>query len=412
MTEPRAPYRPRELANRVLAALESQPVVVVTGLRQAGKTTFLQNETAFSGRRYLTLDDFATQEAAEREPEALLAGDDPITIDEIQRSPKLLLAIKRAVDRRRRPGRFLLSGSANLALLRGVSESLAGRATYFTLHPLTRREIHQRTAEMPFLVRFLAAPALSPSAGGHALAEEEILDGGMPPVVLGIPGSRDIWHLGYEQTYLQRDLRELAQLLDLISFRNLMRLAALRSGRLLNQSELGRDARLSASTTGRYLGLLETSFLVQRVPPYLRSRASRLIKTPKLYFTDSGIAAHLASVEEISPTSDEPLRGALFETYVLQNLSSLLGAHLPKAELAYWSVQGRSEVDFVVSSGRGAVAIEVKAASRFGDRDLAGLKAFAASTPGVRAGVLAYNGEEARVIGENLYAIPLGLLLS
>ena len=148
-------YRPREISTLVQDALGSLPVVVLTGLRQAGKTTFLLQDPIFQGRRYLTLDDFATLEAARRDPEALLAGEEPLTIDEVQRSPDLLLAVKREVDLRRSPGRFLLSGSANLALLDGVSDSLAGRALYLTLHPFTSRERTGRTGEPPFLIRFM-----------------------------------------------------------------------------------------------------------------------------------------------------------------------------------------------------------------------------------------------------------------
>jgi len=404
--------RPREITPLLREALGTLPVVVVTGLRQAGKTTLLATDPTFAGRHYLTLDDLATLEAAERDPEALIAGDEPVTVDEVQRSPGLLLAVKRAVDRRREPGRFLLSGSANLALLGGVSESLAGRALYLTLHPFTRRERLGRTAEPPFLVRFLAEPKLPVSSEAEPLSADEILAGGLPPVALGDVANRGLWFLGYEQTYLERDLRALSQVADLVAFRNLMRLAALRTGQLLNQSELARDARLPVSTVARYLGLLEAAFVVARLGPHLRSRATRLLKAPKIFVSDSGLAAHLVGATDLSPEADEPMRGALLETYVHQNLAGILDAHLPQARLDYWSLQGRHEVDFVVSQGPRAVAIEVKAAARIGDRDLAGLKALKAKTPGVRAGIVAYNGTEALRLGDDLYAIPLGRLLS
>lgn len=407
-----APFHPRELTRLVREALETLPVVVVSGLRQAGKTTFLRSEPALAGRRYVSLDDFATLEAARRQPEALVGGDDEVTIDEAQRCPELLLAIKREVDRRRRPGRFLLSGSANLALLGTVSESLAGRALYLTLHPLTRRERTGRLEEPPFLVRFLAEPGLPRRVDAGPVSGDEVLAGGMPPVALGEARRPALWFLGYEQTYVERDVRDLAQVADLVAFRNVLRLAALRTGQLLNQSELARDAKLPATTVGRYLGLLETSFVLHRLPAYLHTRSSRLIKSPKLYCTDSGLAAHLTGVSELAPSADERLRGPLFETFVLQNLAGILGAHLPQAEIAFWNVQGRHEVDFVISSGRRAIAIEVKAATRFGDRDLASLRALAEGSRGLAAGILAYNGREAVQLGERLYAVPLGLLLS
>jgi predicted AAA+ superfamily ATPase len=324
------------------------------------------------------------------------------------------MQIKRVVDRRRRPGQFLLSGSANFSLLKGVSETLAGRAIYLTLHPFSRREIAERTKEPPFLASFLEHQQLPRGVSVEPLAEQEILTGGMPSVALGEVKKREIWFTGYVQTYLERDVRDLSQVADLVSFRHLMRLAAFRTGGILKQSELARDAKLSSSTTTRYLNLLETSFIIHRLPPSLRSRAARLIKSPKLYFADSGVAAHLASVDSLDAAGDEPMRGALFETYVAQNLSSIIEAHLPGAELGFWHVQGRHEVDFVVSVSRGRVSIgiEVKAASRFYEHDLAGLRAFADKTRGVQALILATNGREAAQLDKDLFVIPLGLLLS
>jgi hypothetical protein len=404
-------YLQRELASLVRRALAALPVVVITGLRQAGKTTFLQQDTAFAGRRYLTLDDYATLEAARREPEALLGKGEPVTIDEAQRCPELLLAVKRAVDRRRTPGRFVLSGSANLALMEGVSESLAGRALYLTLHPFSRRE-RLGSTEPPFLTAFLTEPRLPSQPRFRPVTNEEVLAGGLPPVVTGEAPDPALWFLGYEQTYLERDLRDLSQVADLVAFRNLLRLAAFRTAQILNQSEMARDAKLPASTVARYLGLLETSFVLHRLGPYLRSRTTRLIKSPRLFLSDSGLAAHLTTTKDLAPTADEPLRGALFETWVHQNLRALLDAHLPEAELAFWSVQGRYEVDFVITHGRRSVAVEVKAGSRFSRKALSGLEAFLARTPEAAAGVLAYNGEEAVALGDRLYAVPVGLLLS
>jgi uncharacterized protein len=405
-------YHPRELSRLVRDALDSLPVVVVTGLRQAGKTTFLQNDAALRGRRYLTLDDFATVEAARREPEALVAGEEPVTIDEVQRCPELLPAIKRAVDKARAPGRFLLSGSANLALLKGVGESLAGRALYLTLRPFSLRERLGQTEGAPFLVRFLDRPELPPQRGCAPVGDEAVLEGGMPPIVLGEAASRELWLMGYEQTYLERDVRDLAQVADLISFRQVLRLAVLRTAQILNASELARDAKLPASTVSRYLGLLETSFVLDRLEPYLRNRTTRLIKSPKMFVTDSALAAHLAGVSDLSDSSGEPLRGALYETFVHQNLAAILNAHAPRAQVAFWNVQGRHEVDFVITTPRHTVAVEVKAGSRFGNRDLRGLAAFKARNPECRAGVLAYNGSEAVALDDDLFAVPLGLLLS
>ena len=358
----------------------------------------------------MTLDDFAALEAARLDPESLVHGQEPVTIDEVQRCPELLVAIKRAVDEQRTPGRFVLSGSANLSLLKGVSESLAGRAISLTLGPFSRRERLGATQE-PFLVTFLKESRLPPSASS-ALTDREVLHGGMPAIVVGENVDRDLWLLAYEQTYLERDVRDLTQVADLVTFRTLLRLAAARTGQILNQSEIARDARLPVSTAVRYLGLLEASFVVDRLPPYIRSRMTRLLKSPKIFLTDSALASHLTSTSDIGVAADEPLRGALYETFVHQNLAGILGAHLPDAELGFWSVQGRHEVDFVISHKRRCIAVEVKAASRFRERDLAGLRAFREKTPGAPVGILAYNGAEAFAPEKGLFVIPLGLLLS
>ena len=402
-------YLSREITPRLERALRRVPVVVLSGLRQTGKSTLLQNEAGLArGHTYRTLDDFATLAAARVNPESLLEG--AAILDEVQRCPELLVTLKRSVDEQRRPGRFILSGSANLALLGHVSETLAGRASYFTLHPMTRREQRKATGHEPFLVKFLGSPAL-PSGKADPVTEREVLRGGLPPACLGPAEGVAEWFRGYAQTYVERDVRQLSQITDLVAFRTLAQLAALRTGQVLVISTLARDAKLNAVTAGRYIDLLEASFLIRRLPPFLKNRSSRLVKSPKLHFTDSGLAAHLAGITTLEPGRDDLLRGALFETYVAQNLAALLEAHLPEAQMCYWHEQGRHEVDFVIEAGRRVFALEVKAATRWSESDLSGLRAFLERTPACVAAVLAYNGKEAVKLDGRLFAIPLGQLM-
>lgn len=410
-------YRERDISPALLDALADMPVVVVTGMRQVGKSTLLQRLSRIQDRRYVSLDDFAHLEAARRNPEAFLRGDQPITVDEAQKCPELLSVIKQMVDRDRIPGRFLLSGSANFALLRGITESLAGRAVYLTLYPFNRREIAGAVSDEPFLVRFFRSPEIAERLSVRPLDPSEVVLGGMPTVCLGDVRNPALWFKGYEQTYLERDVRELSQVADLIAFRNLLLLTALRTGQLLKPSELARDAKLNTATASRYLGLMEASCVIRRIGPYLANRASRLIKSPKLYLSDSGLACYLTGIDSLDaavnePAVSEPLRGAMFETYVAQNLSGILEACWPRARLLFWNVQGRHEVDFIIEVGRDTLAIEVKAASRWNDRDLSGLRAFLSATPRCRAAILAHNGTEAVRLDDRIWAIPLGLLLS
>lgn len=402
-------YYERDIASAVSAALHDMPVTVITGMRQTGKSTFLQNNRGLKTRRYVSLDDFAQLEAAKSDPDGFVRSDEPMTIDEVQKCPELLTSIKRFVDKKRRPGQFLLSGSANLAMMKGVSESLAGRAVYFTLHPFSRREIAGAAAEPPFLKKFFAKQELSITGTQDTIKTEDVLQGGMPSVCLGEIKNRSLWFKGFEQTYLERDVRELSQVGNIISFRNLLHLTAMRTGQLLSPSQLGRDAKLNAVTTSRYLSLFEASFIIRRISPYLKNKASRLIKSSKLYVSDSGLACYLSGV---GSGETGLLKGAMFETYVAQNLSGIIDTRWSEARIFFWHVQGRYEVDFVIEADNRCLAIEVKSAARWNDKDLAGLSAFLSATPHCVAAVLAYNGTEMVKLGDRLWAVPLGLLLS
>jgi len=405
-------YFERDLAPNVFEALSQIPVVVITGMRQTGKTTFLQKQRGFEERRYVTFDDFAQLAAARTDPDLFVASDEPLTIDEAHKCPEVLIAIKRAVDRKRIPGKFLLSGSANFLLLKGIRESLAGRSIYFEMYPFSRREIAGRTAQEPFLQRFFKTFEFPKIKNQTPVQPEDVLNGGMPMICLGETKNRFLWFKGYEQTYLERDIRDISQIENLIAFRNLLHLTALRTGQLLSPSQLGRDAKLSAATTSRYLSLFGTSFIVTRLAPYLRNKATRLIKSPKLYMSDSGLASYLTGTEAINFISPEPLVGALFETYIAQNLLSIINARWAEARLYFWNVQGRYEVDFVVESGRNCLAVEIKSTARWEDRDLYGLKAFLSTTPHCKAAILGYNGTDAVRLGEKLWALPISLILS
>jgi predicted AAA+ superfamily ATPase len=310
------------------------------------------------------------------------------------------------------PGRFLLSGSANFSLLKGVSESLAGRAIYLEMSPFSRREIFRATKGDPFLLSFFRNPALPRETRlPKPIPPGEILRGGMPRVALGRIRKPSTWFTGYEQTYIERDVRQLSQVADLISFRRAVRLAALRTAKILKISELARDTQLPVATLSRYLGIMESSCLVRRLPPFLDNPVSRLVKSPKLFFNDAGLAAHLAGVHDLSPIADSLLRGPLYETYFLQNIEGILSSRWPEGTVHYWNVQGRHEVDFVIAAGRDCLAIEVKAATRWSESDLAGLRAFLAGTPRCRGAILAYGGRDSVPLGDRLSALPMASVL-
>ena len=381
------------------------PAVVVTGARQTGKSTLAQELTP-GKRRFFSLDDLDPQEQARRDPEALLGGHQPVTIDEVQREPDLLRTVKRAIDRQRRPGRFLLTGSANLLLMRQVSESLAGRASYLTLWPMTRREqqglgrgglweelLQARDEDWPELV---AAEPGQPE-DWRSLARR----GGFPSPALHLESDREraIWFDGYVRTYLERDLQALSSISALPDFRRVMRAACLRLGQLLNQSELGRDVALPQPTVHRYLNLLETSYLLVRLPAYAVNRTKRLIKSPKVYWGDTGVAQHLSL--EAGP------RGAHLENLVLNDLLAWRDTRLDGAEVFYWRTTIGEEVDFVIEVGDRLLPIEVKATARPRLRDTAHLRTFRAEYgERSRAGLLLHDGELLDWIAPDVLAAP------
>jgi predicted AAA+ superfamily ATPase len=405
-------YHPRDITQAVDKALENMPVVVVTGMRQTGKTTFLCSQPALSDREYVSFDDFAQLEAAKSDPDGFINRDQPLTIDEAHKCPEIFGAIKRAVDKRRIPGQFLLSGSANFSILKNITESLAGRSVYLPIHPFNRREVHRQTTPGPFIKDFFKNPAAGYKSAGKPVRPEEVALGSMPTVCLRQVKDPVIWFRGYEQTYLERDVRELSRIGDLTTLRTLLRLTSLRTGQLLSPSQLGRDAKLSATTTSRYLSLFEASFLINRLPPYLGNRSSRLIKSPKLYLNDAGLASYLAGLELSDSIRNDPFYGAILETYVAQNLHSILSARWPDASLYFWALQGRHEVDFVIEAGRSCLALEIKSAARWQEKDLAGLKAFLKVTPHCKGGILCHNGENGVQLGQRLWALPTHIVLS
>jgi predicted AAA+ superfamily ATPase len=396
---------PRLVSRSLADRLRVMPAVVVTGARQTGKSTLVQ-ELAPGARRYSSLDDLDVIDAARRDPEALVGGTQPVTLDEIQREPDVLHAVKRAIDRRRTAGRFLLTGSANLLLMRQVGESLAGRASYLTLWPMTRRE-QLGLGRCGVWEEILAAPdeewleLLSGEADESADWRAAARRGGFPtPAVhLRTAEERAIWFDGYTRTYLERDLQDLSAVASLPDFRRLMGATCLRLGQLVNQTELGRDIAVPQPTVHRYLNLLETSYLLVRLPAYAVNRTKRLIKSPKVYWGDTGVALHLAGEAEPG--------GAYLENLVLLDLLAWRDARVERAEVCYWRSTIGEEVDLVVETGGRLLPIEVKASGRPRLADAAHLRIFRAEYgKRARAGLLLHTGRTLEWLAPDVLAAP------
>ena len=398
--------KPRHVAPALARRLGFMPAVVVTGARQTGKSTLAEALTP-GKRRYVSLDDLDVAGLAHRDPEALVRGTTPLTLDEVQREPNLLIAVKKAIDEgKRRPGQFLLTGSANLLLMRAVSESLAGRALYLTLWPMTRRE-QLGLGRCGLWEELFAADdadwldALSGSGPGpedwKALAKR----GGFTTAALELtdPLERRHWFDGYTRTYLERDLQTLSSISALPDFRRLMQAVCLRLGQLLNQAEVARDVAIPQPTVHRYLNLLETSYLLVRVPAYAVNRTKRLVKSPKYYWGDVGLALNLAGHAEPE--------WAHLENLVLQDLLVWRDTRDERTELLYWRTSTGEEVDFVIETSKKLVPIEVKATSRPRLRDAANLIAFRKEYgEKSRAGLLLHTGSTTEWLAPGILAVP------
>lgn len=390
------------------------PVVVVAGARQTGKSTLVRHLD--STRRYLTLDDLDVLDHARRDPDSLLARP-PLTLDEVQRAPELLLAIKRRVDEQRRPGDYLLTGSAQFALMRNVADSLAGRAVYLDLNPFCPLEWLQAPhADALIDCLFDDDPDYtlwaSSTPGGNWM--EWVLRGGFAPALESANSeARALWFGGYVQTYLERDLRELSDVSSLPDFQRMMRIAAQRTGRLLNQAEVARDTGIAHATCHRYLNLLETGFQIARLKPFTANPTTALVKSAKLFWSDSGLASWLAGIHDGVALQQRADAGFWLEQAVFQTLQSWRATDPFRRRLSYWRTRGGDEVDFVLEDEQRCVAIEIKAGSRVGADDMRGLRRFADSqsraTKPVRCVVL-YGGRDIRFFGDHATAIPYAAL--
>lgn len=397
---------PRTLTAAVERMCRVMPVVVVTGARQTGKSTLVRRLLP-GDRTYLSLDELDVLAQAQRTPDDLVARDATLVLDEVQRAPDLLLAVKRAVDAERRPGRFVLTGSANLLLMRGVSESLAGRAGYLTLWPLSRREVKglgvagrwQELFDHPVEEW---AERLSRADAGASDFRDDARRGGypVPAIELASAEDREIWLDGYVRTYLERDLQELSSIDNLVDFRRLMRAVCLRLGNVINQSELGRDVGLPQPTVRRWLNLLETSYQFVPLPAYARNRTKRLIKSPKAYWCDTALALRLAGTREAA--------GAHLENMVLADLLVWRDASIvDRPEIFYWRTTRGDEVDFVVERSGQLVAIEVKAGGAARSGDARGVVTFREEYgDAVRGALILHAGDRVERLGRGIVAVP------
>ncbi len=411
MTAPNATLFPRFAADRVTTALKDTPVVMVNGPRQCGKTTLVREFTS-KNRTYITLDDDTVLESVRNDPSGFMRSLDMAIIDEVQRAPELLRAIKKSVDTDRRPGRFLLTGSADVLALPQVPESLAGRMETITLLPLGRSEILRKSST--FLEKALVGKvANSPEIFIGEDLVGAVLVGGYPEMLRRKEGKRRrAWARDYIKAIVERDIRDIADLDKLAQMPRLLQVLAHHSGQLTNFSQLGGQIGLDDKTTRKYIAILEHLFLVHRVEPWFQNQLKRLVKTPKLHFIDSGLLAVTVGATEERVAKDRSILGPILETFLFSEVMKQASWLDESCTLHYYRDKDQDEVDIVVESESGAiVGLEIKAGATVNAGDFRGLRKLSEATGrNFKLGLVLYDSENTVPFGEKMFAAPISCM--
>ncbi len=403
----------RTIEHAVHSAMADTPVVLLNGARQTGKTTLARVMAEKTGAEYFTLDDAATLALAASDPVGFIRNlQGPVVLDEIQKAPDLFPAIKIAVDRNRTPGRFLLTGSANVLTLPRLSESLAGRMEIIPLFPFSSGEL-AGTRERFVTRLFDGTIAKTKFTAMTQDLAARLTRGGYPEAVQRTDDDRrSAWFASYISTILQRDVRDLARVDALHQLPNLLKLLAARTAGLANLADIGRDAGLPHTTLTRYLALLETVFLVHRLPAWSTNMGKRLVKAPKLHLVDTGLACHLIGAQARRLHDDRALLGRMLETFVVGELRKQLSWIAPHASLYHFRTGGGSEVDVVLEQTDGSVAgVEVKGSATVTASDFVALQALRDQLgKRFRTGLVLYLGDRVIPFGEKLWLVPVPAL--
>jgi predicted AAA+ superfamily ATPase len=411
MSEP--PLYPRFAEASLVEALSDAPVVLIHGPRQCGKTTLAQEVGEPRGYVYFSFDDAVTLAAATSDPVGFVADlPERVVLDEVQRAPALFTAIKGAVDKDRRAGRFLLTGSANVLLVPKLADSLAGRMAILRLHPLAQCELAGRA---PKLLNALFEGKIKVRPYGRMGAElaVRIAAGGYPSALARASARRSAtWYRDYIETIVQRDVRDLARITSLDSLPRLLTMAAGQTARLLNVSDLAAPFQLTRPTIHAYMTLLERVFLLESLAPWHTNKLSRLIKTPKLHLGDTGVACALLGLDGEALYADRPTYGQMLETFVYQELRRQASFRDEDIRFHHFRDKDGVEVDIVIErGGREVIGVEVKAGATVTPSDFKGLRKLRdASGKRFAAGVVLYDGEASVGFGEGMFAIPIRAL--
>ena len=377
----------RQMSNQILEAATQYPVVAVTGPRQSGKTTLCRN--LFPDYAYANLEKPETRQFAIEDPNSFLAQfAKPVILDEVQRVPDLFSYIMALVDEHKRMGEFILSGSQNFHLQQAISQSLAGRCCTLKLLPMSFRELNRKANHDIFEIGN-ETPDI-PKVPGNPF--DHVFRGGYPPIHdRGIKPTN--WHAQYTQSYLERDVRQLVNVGDLETFERFLRLTAGRSGQILNMDSLASDVGVSPVTVKRWISLLCASYIVFLLKPHSRNFNKRLIKTPKLYFYDTGLLCYLLGIRSVKNLELHSQRGAIFETYIISELCKSCFNAGVEPPMYYWRDSQGHEVDLLIEDGENLYPIEIKSGQTVSGTMMSGLD-YWCKLDGTDSGMLIYGGND------------------
>ena len=421
--------RTRFIQSRLAEALEDSPVVLIQGPRQCGKTTLAQmacapdflpggaasSSPAVGHYGYLSFDNDIVREGAERDPMGFVADlPERVVLDEVQRVPNLFTALKLDIDRRRTPGRLLLTGSINVLAVPNVQDSLAGRLETIRLHPLAQIELHTSSPVANGFIHHLFSsrfPIIQSERLGPDLAQR-IVSGGYPPALARTAGLRRAnWYRNYVDAQVQRDIGMMSRISGLDALPRLLNLAAIQTAQLFNLSAIAAPFQLTRKTIGEYVALLERVYLLERLPPWHSNRTKRLIKTPKLHLGDTGLASALLGASAQTLQRDRTMFGHLLETFVFQELRRQATWYDSPVDFFHYRDKDQAEVDIVMESDNLVAGVEVKAGATVIASDFRGLRRLKdAAGERFASGVVLYDGEVSVPFGDHLYAVPLRTL--
>lgn len=401
----------RTIQKQIESALKISPAVLIAGARQIGKSTIVLD----MDREYIVMDDITQLESAIDDPQGYIQRvKKPVTIDEIQKTPQLLTPIKLYIDKQRKNGEFLLTGSANILNLKKSDESLAGRLIELTMYPFSAKEKNRKPDVNILDILFDGGiDSLDIDRDESYNVTKFIVEGGYPIAFhqLGSAKERFMWFNSYISTYIERDIRSIGELRDIDNFIRFFNVIAPRSSNILNKSNIANETRLNSATVDNYISLLEKVYQIHLLKPYYENIGKSFIKAPKVYLTDSGLSAHILGVTTSEQLENSKYKGELYETFVFAELLKHLNNSQGIMELFYYRTKDKKEIDFIVKQQNKILAIELKSAYSVRKSDFKHIIDFQERSSRDIFGIVLYSGDKVVGFGDKLYAVPLALFL-